>query len=185
MTRSRHRCRPHGRSPRLATLGLLSLLATAGACGGGDAPADDSEEATPSMPQRMEAEAPSTTGPMEESIALTVDGETPELTQMVTCIATPGLGLGTQWSTADHVGDGSQGLGIAAGFERDQGRITITFRNRRWQADADHGELSFEMSDTRTDDGHSFVTVEASGRVAADGEDLPFELTATCEPGGR
>jgi hypothetical protein len=133
----------------------------------------------------MEAEAPSTTAPMKESIALTVDGETPELTQMVTCVATPGLGLGTQWSTADHVGDGSQGLGIAAGFERDQGRVTITFRNQRWQADAGTGELSFEMSDARTDDGHIFVTVEASGRVAAEGQELPFELTVTCEPGGR
>jgi len=185
MTCPRHLCRPRDRSPRLATLGLLTLLIAAGACGGGDAPGGEAEEAAPGMPQRMEAEAPSTTAPMEESIALTVDGETPDLTQMVTCVATPGLGLGTQWSTADHVGDGSQGLGIAAGFERDQGRVTITFRNQRWQADAGTGELNFQMSDARTDDGHSFVTVEASGRVAADGQELPFELTVTCEPGGR
>ena len=166
------------RPRRLSTLLLTGLVV---ACGGVDGSSDAMES------DHADDAAPTSVAPaaLEEAMVLTVDGETPELVQMTTCVATPGRGLGAQWSTRDFVGDGSEGLGVAAGFEGARARITITFRDRRWRADDNAGDVSFEMADTRTADGRSFVTVEATGRAAADGESVPFELSVTCEPGGR
>jgi hypothetical protein len=159
---------------------LLSLFVHVACSGGGES--SDAMESDAAQDSPPEAMAPET---LEESIALTVDGETPELVQMTTCVATPGRGLGTQWSTADFIGDGSRGLGVAAGFDGDQAQITITFRDQRWRAAGDEGEVSFQRTDSRTQGGRSFVTVVASGRAVADGESVPFELSVTCEPGGR
>ena len=161
----------------LATVGLV------GACGGSDeAPAG---MRTPSG--TAEGPAVSTDGPTEEAVALTVDGQDWDLPVQVTCQATPGRGLGARWSSDDFIGDGSRGLALGIGSEGGVGQVRITFRNATWTAGVDEGvgSLDFERSDHRTPEGRSFVTFRATGRAQAGEESVPFEVTVTCEPGGR
>ena len=176
---------PHTRMSR--TLGFVAPLMVLSACGGGSNPPSDEtreqmEEASVSPEQPLDATA-SSEEPAGESVTLTVAGQSYDLTVVQSCAATPGRGLGAQWSSEDFVGDGSSGMGLAAGFERDRGRVTLTFSDRSWIAEED-GDLTFEQTDIRTAEGRSWVTVHAAGQAVSDGDRVPFELTVTCEPGG-
>lgn len=171
------------RRSTLPTALALAAVGLSAACGGGDEPSSDVE--TPSG--AVEAPATSADVVTEEAVALTVDGEAWDLPVQVTCQATPGRGLGARWSSDDFVGDGSRGLGLGVGSEGAVGQVRITFRNRTWTAGVDQGvgSLDFERIDHRTPEGRSFVTFRGSGRVQAGEESVPFEVTVTCEPGGR
>ena len=168
----------------------LSMITILAACGdSGDKPdplnAGDTDHARsvhriPAPPE----ETTGTDGPTAEAVELALDGSPVDISQIHQCAATPGRGLGFSSWTDDHVGDGSAGVRVGGGFEYEKGRVLINYQSKKWVAEEGVGSLSFNRIDTRTSDGHSFVTVEATGKAVAGTDELPFSLTVTCEPGG-
>ena len=171
----------------LISLLILNLLT---ACGDPADKADASSTANTEKRgsvQRMPApseDATSTDGPTAEAVKLEMDGSPVNITRINECAATPGRGLGFSAVTDDHVGDGSAGVRVGGGFEYKKGQILITYQNKKWVAKEGTGVLNFNQVDTRTSDGHSFVTVKATGKAVAGVDEMPFSLTVTCEPGG-
>ena len=166
---------------------LLNLLT---ACGDPADKADASStadtekgESVQRMPAPSEG-ANSMDGPTAEAVKLEMDGSPVNITRINECVATPGRGLGFSAVTDDHVGDGSAGVRVGGGFEYKKGQLLITYQNKKWVAKEGTGVLNFNQLDTRTSDGHSFVTVKATGKAIAGVDELPFSLTVTCEPGG-
>ena len=163
---------------------ILNLLT---ACGDPGDKADASSIAKGESDQRMPAPsegANSMDGPTAEAVKLEMDGSPVNITRINECAATPGRGLGFSAVTDDHVGDGSAGVRVGGGFEYKKGQLLITYQNKKWVAKEGTGALNFNQVDTRTSDGHSFVTVKATGKAIAGVDELPFSLTVTCEPGG-
>ena len=135
--------------------------------------------------QKPEPTRVSSEGPTEVAVELTLEGSPVEMDRIFECVGMPGLGLGFSAFTDDFVGDGSSGVRVGGGFEDDSGKVLITTRNKKWVTEAATATLNFERIDTRTDDGHSFVTIVATGTAIAGAGELPFTLTVTCAPPGQ
>lgn len=132
-----------------------------------------------------------TVGPTEETIVLELEGRRFLASRILECPATPGYGLGFNGSTEDYVGPTSdQGVRMGGGFEGDRGRVVVEYEGSGWTAGegSTGGDLSFDLSDSRVVEGgstHQLVTVHASGTLVDEaGNELPFDLLVTCEPGG-
>ena len=172
---------------------IIALLVTLGLGACGDTGTDHNSQANtesekaPSVSRMKNSEpAPaSSEGPAEVAVALTLEGSPVEIARIFECVAMPGVGLGFSAFTEDYVGNGRAGVRVGGGFEDDRGQIVINTRDRKWATEAAPGTLDFKRTDTRTQDGHSFVTIVATGTAIADAEELPFTLTVTCAPAGQ
>lgn len=135
---------------------------------------------------KMPEQAPaSSEGPTEVAVKLTLEGSPVEIDRIHQCVGMPGLGLGFSAFTEDYVGNGVAGVRVGGGFEDDTGKVLITTRNKMWVTEAATAVLDFERTDTRTQDGYSFVTIAATGTAIAGAEELPFTLTVTCAAAGQ
>lgn len=163
---------------------IAAMLLAAGVivtgCGDtGEAPG--SSESGPSSHAASVAEMPD-----GESASGSLDGTGFSATRISECQATPGYGLGIRAATEDFTAQDDRGVRLFGGFENQRGRITVDFRGSRWTAGegTDGGSLEFAMTDVRNQT-RQFVTVRANGSLVSDqGENIPFDLTLVCEPGG-
>lgn len=177
--------------PRICAWAIFSSAIFFGGCGG---KSDQAAGEQPPNVQRMEmpaAAAPQSGGgpaPDGESVAGEFDGKRFEAALITQCPATPGYALGFNATTEDYVSNAAgKGLRIGGGFEKEQGKLSANYLGRAWKAgEGSDGELDFTMTSARSADGkRQFVTVHATGTFVDEaGASVPFDVIATCEPGG-
>ena len=175
---------------RVSTSVILASAILLAGCGGEPDPAAGGMSPPVQGMETPSATAPQS-GPVPDGDAVTgvFDGKSFEAALITECLAVPGYALGFNSTTEDYVSNtAGEGLRIGGGFEEDQGRLSANYLGRAWKAGMDSdGELGFALTDARSDDGmRQFVTVNAEGTFVDEaGESVTFNVSATCEVGGR